>query len=501
MLSQHKENLPLHYPHQTTDAQLPKSGLLSLPTEVVYFILNHLEKADLKIARLACKALSPFIDPTLFREVVVVPHYGSLAALLQLAQHPTLNKHVQKVVVDNRWGIIRRPNQTGDIPEGRQDFFRDAVRGDPDVEVAYLSRAFRMLPALSNLRFRAAETSRARILASKEMPSYYLRYLEKLGPGEEKDISSIGGLKREIAPIAAWLAAFSAGICLRTVQADGLRNSYMFAQNGRFESIRLAFRSLQHLQLSFSIPQYGGDRGDVDGLRYIFTELPALESLDLSAVGIPKSPDYRPLFDAYVHLGSMIGMPSHFPRLVRLSLQGFYAYRTQLTDLLEINAASLESLRLANIILIKFVRENEISGVLGALPCWVEVIHGLQSKLKLKHMEFDVYLSNGIEQKWVIGNDNDMGPDNLKRRVEDFVINGGECPLDRCAVNKKDEIAEKDSGLPAGGDLSWYDDEQFSSSDEEYDEDGEDDGDEDGEDDDDEDGEDDEGDEDEYEGW
>jgi hypothetical protein len=309
----------------------------------------------------------------------------------------------------------------------------DAVMGAPDVEVAYLSRAFRLLPALSSLRFRAVGTSKALPPASNEMPSYYIRQLGRSGPVIRKDVCWVVRAARTNSPTVAWLAVFGAGICLKEVQADGLVRSSIFPEDRRFDSIRLAFRSLQHLKLSFSAPELRNGHTKVDGLYYLLSELLALESLDLCGLGPAENPRYEPCFNEYLNLGKILEWTFHYPRLARLSLQGFYAMENEITFLMETNAASLESLWLANIILIKIFEDKDLFGVSEAVPCWVEVIYGLQANLKLKHMEFDAYLSNRENQNWCINNDD--GLNSLIARVESFVVNGGECPLDHCAVD------------------------------------------------------------------
>lgn len=71
------------------------SRLDSVPPEVYDNIISDLSPLDLKAIRQTCIRLADLTGPLLFRNVVAVPLEDSYKSLLALAEHPQLGRHVQ----------------------------------------------------------------------------------------------------------------------------------------------------------------------------------------------------------------------------------------------------------------------------------------------------------------------------------------------------------------------------------------------------------------------
>jgi hypothetical protein len=181
-----------------TAVEPPKACLWSLPVEILLSILSHVEPQGLKCLRQTCKFLCSTSEPILFQIIVVVPHLDSLKAFVSLSEHPTIRKCVQRLIYDNRWGdftswVWESPHNDSQILDCDRDPISRSennpvarlldqlsngalTKACMDVEIAYLSRAFSMLPSLSSLSFHESGMSGPRNFAN--IPNFYARLPE-----------------------------------------------------------------------------------------------------------------------------------------------------------------------------------------------------------------------------------------------------------------------------------------------------------------------------------
>lgn len=70
------------------------SLLRLLPTEMISAVLEMLDRNDLFILRLTCKALCSHATPMAFDELYVWLERASLQRLVNIARHPQLRPHI-----------------------------------------------------------------------------------------------------------------------------------------------------------------------------------------------------------------------------------------------------------------------------------------------------------------------------------------------------------------------------------------------------------------------
>ena len=170
-------------------------------------------------------------------------------------------------------------------------------------------------------------------------------------------------------------------------------------------------------------------------LVQILKETRALETLELGFT-IYSSPWSRLFFC------QLWPTAVHYRSLNRLSLSGIRTPQTALTDFLALHAPTLRSLKLSTV-------EFEYKKVRGEIYAgsWVGMIHFLQRHMNLTNVNLELWLSNRWDETWSLWHnqiDEDRDSDDsmfkktlecpientLKYRVEKFITEGGECPLD-----------------------------------------------------------------------
>ena len=66
--------------------------------------------------------------------------------------------------------------------------------------------------------------------------------------------------------------------------------------------------------------------------------------------------------------------------------------------------------------------------------CLVAIFKWIQSALTLDHFSLRGYVTNDGRQSWFITNQIHVREQSIRARVEQFVIRGGICPLDKVAI-------------------------------------------------------------------
>ena len=189
-----------------------------------------------------------------------------------------------------------------------------------------------------------------------------------------------------------------------------------------------ATKACQHLQVELvSGPDQENGRAN---LARMISSSPYLHTLEIS---------FNNLFGSngswIIMLSEMFEAGAHWPNLERLKLGAMKATDTSLMNLLTTHATSIRSLELADIYLEGYRRdEKEYHG------SWVDIILFLQRSLSLQTVRLSGFLSNGLDEIWCLldpdqsdyWRDVDGRPEEgscLKHRIEQFVVEGGTCPL------------------------------------------------------------------------
>lgn len=467
--------------HLRPAVEWPISRLLTLPVEIVIWIFRHVEFRDLKRLRLSCKFLCLLAEPILFHTIVVVPHLDSLQALVSLSEHPTIRTCVQIVFYDNRWGnfaswLSASPGEhgmcgqtappTASMPVAPTFALLEQLscgaltKESIDVEIAYLSRAFSMLPSLSG--FGCLEPSVSGVQNSEPVPNFYARFLE-MGRFEGPRWDRVGyqaPLQGSWGLFSLFSAMFATRVSVPDLRIDDVAWNDMFQSSHRLRMLRAVLRPIRRLKISTQVDSRGGDLGgDMPRTGSIMACVPSLEDLDLEFRPGPADPgvlgahwdghDVELSHMPRPPLAELLPKETYFPCLTRLTLSGFRVEETDLISLLTRHAETLSTLRLG----LGHLSPDADS---GAEACWVRVIRRLQSDLHLKKMRFSRYLGNDASQSWGISEFRRYSrPGCLKERIEKFVVQGGTCPLEQVAVGwEPDEPKESHSYFV--GDDSWW---------------------------------------------
>ena len=73
---------------------------MHLPDEIIIATIKFLEGRDLKLARLVCKTWCSYASRFLFDQIYVAPNRVDLEVFNAITQHPTLSKHVRRLIYD-----------------------------------------------------------------------------------------------------------------------------------------------------------------------------------------------------------------------------------------------------------------------------------------------------------------------------------------------------------------------------------------------------------------
>ena len=453
---------------QRQQTSSPAVSLLSLPSEIIIIILQKADsRKDLKHVRLSSKRLALIAAENLFQEVTVVSHEDSFEQLLKLSEHATLGKHVKCLVYDSR--TISTPH---DI---QLDINRDPIRKlywetpakrlylrsflkyhdehtfrmvkDTGKELEYLLRIFESLPSLKAIKIKNWE---GYYVDTVGLPRFYERLGKHLGENHCQHFASMGKITHR-----AWSVLLCAYLCdlkLELLRLEGVKwgELFSFAEvcevSGYSRILSEAFLS----RLIERQPSGQGLHWEPD-FYAVFTKavdrVLNLKSLDLHFGEVnlwtERMGEVSLLWGSGPH-------PRCLPRLQILRLESFTAIADDLVDFILENSTSLRSLTINNA---RLLREPDTS-----CACWVNVIKRLQQGLRLEKACLQGVLSNGGKYFWRASclSQDEMeasGKRSLKSQVEDFLVHGGGCPLDRAVVSGGSAVRSKQS--------LWRGDESF----------------------------------------
>jgi hypothetical protein len=199
---------------------------------------------------------------------MVVPHFDGPKALVALSEHPTISKCVQVVFYDNRWGDFASwlwepprkhdtvelnaspttPNQPSPLLEQLPS---GALQRDrADVEIAYLSRAFSMLPSLSGLG--CLESPASDLANSVPVPTFYTHFV-KLGQleGPRWDFLRYQEqTQRSWGVFSVLPALFAARVPVPHLRIDDVAWYDMFQSYHRLQTYRAVLSTVRRLKIT-----------------------------------------------------------------------------------------------------------------------------------------------------------------------------------------------------------------------------------------------------------
>jgi hypothetical protein len=123
----------------TSSSAIMTSSLECLPNELIYLIINHLIKTDVKALWLTASFLTDVTQPALFGSITIAPYKQSLGNLLALSSLP-LGLKVKKLIYDTRhlnaeydfqhrlkalearWGTLSSSVTSSDIESARASY-------------------------------------------------------------------------------------------------------------------------------------------------------------------------------------------------------------------------------------------------------------------------------------------------------------------------------------------------------------------------------------------
>ena len=177
-----------------------------------------------------------------------------------------------------------------------------------------------------------------------------------------------------------------------------------------------------------------------------------------------------PGFFRYPHLSSIHLLQSFtcYPALKELHLGGFFTTEEDFLAFLRRHATTLVRLSLGDLGLLPARKLEDPTGK-SPSTCWVKILKKIHLMLNLEEVGFRGTLASAT-QRWHCGQlristntrtrvglaDRPCHPKSLKGRVERFVVQGGECPLDCLAVGTQNRGRTKIARQKLGtGDESW----------------------------------------------
>jgi hypothetical protein len=426
------------------------ASISSLPTEIITVILQNVgSHKDLKHIRLVCKRLAPIAAECLFEEVIVVPHEDSFERLLKLSDHTTLSSHVKCLVYDTRTMLEPEDVQLEidadpilklywEVPSKRlrlrsflkyhnEHTFRTVEQTGR--EIKYLLRLFKSLPSLKAIDVKNVIGSDTGITG---LPRFYQRMGNHMGQHHNRYFSSTKRITHRTRSVL--LCAYVSCLKLDRLRLEGVNWNEMFS----FADVREESRYFKVLSENLSVrlaEKHACGEEIYSSLEWGTVLSRAIDcllnrkSLDLrfGNVGFwSESSEDRSL------LSKSEPLPCHLPMLQALRLEEFTATADDLVDFILGHCDTLTSLTILDARLLKKADQPR--------ACWVNVIRRLQQGLRLEKASVEGILSNGGKHYWLASASDQLGIEakgmrSLKGQVEDFLVRGGQCPLDRAVLS------------------------------------------------------------------
>lgn len=465
------------------DAQLQ-----SLPVELFDYILIELDNAELKALRQASRFLSSLSTPRLFERFTLYPHIRSFERLLSISESESLRCCVQYLEYETGYlgltdRFIRRlqtvwssqisPEQKKKAIEHAHVVTSQKIRADVPLDnmaqLDYLERAF---PNLMNLRAIVVQDSCEHLdegFTREEMPHFYAQLAEEtcgLYPHTRLEHGTLGVRHSSYATYAHAVMIAASKLpasSLEYLEINGF-NWQHFLHIGTFSKFHNLFqRNMAGLKSLTLYAQRHGFCLGVQAVANLQTLLRAAENLeelrfsgrwcdDIRLYG-PDLIDedvgttYRSIFQPRLSEQDLPPLPAQLiwsPKLRHLELCGITISPKEFKHVLKPCCDTLESISLANVVL---VPEDFSKHPPKEVPraCWVNMLKWMQRHLKkLQQVNISARLTNGGMQHWRVASHPVVNGENcLRKRVCEFLLKGGPCPLEHVAIKPGDYDLKK----------------------------------------------------------
>ncbi|KAK5076344.1 hypothetical protein LTS08_006975 [Lithohypha guttulata] len=486
------------------DSLTEKTELLSLPPELLQEVWNFLDKKSLKALRSTSRLCNKWSTPQLFRDFAIYPHVRSFERFINVSSSPGLAVFVQSIHYNTRFlrltdMILRRLESvySKDISEEERRIVTERALKlhkqnlqaenpmDDITQVIYFQRAFPSLPNLASITVQDALPSTYEHLHSPRdggLPHFYSQIVdETCGRFEHTRLEQgMWGQPRcrSTYSRAVLMTLHCLPRHLDNLKLVGLRWGPFLLQ-GDFAKHEAYFRStfanLKSLQLKapsrdpkFPLPltfcnlqAILKEMVQLQSLTISFQSLDSIEVIGQHMEDLTSGRACRSFFAA--RRSDITATPARLswsPKLRHLKLSGLVCTSKEVKSILKHCSKSLVSLKLGGLILVP--EEPE-----GPRACLVDLFKWMRRHLKLEKFGLGGAFTNGGMQDWFVNKWADADPDNtrLRTKLRDYVLNGGECPLDHVCiapgfydVHKKSHMHEVPSTLKEGGfggDETW----------------------------------------------
>ena len=452
-----------------------------LPNECKLLILRQCQGSTLKNARLASKTLARIAEPLLWRNLRIVPNVDCLTAISALLRQSAIACHIHNAIYDASWEFLiddfrikcDKPgvkDKISNVPgsEGvscckilRKSIQAQIKSGDDGAaEVVYLTRLLLALPNLRELTIREASATFEMV---HSVPQYYQKVCKdaELPTSAMRLAGGFGMLDAQHSHTRNFLlAAYSTGRKIETMDLGAVSWHTFFrtpvdpAQppTHDFRIRQELFRNIKQLDLSFRGSPSRDLAANLKPLRELLKSCETLENLYLSFTNLINrrySTDHR----SFSYLSPLLGDPRTMrplmPRLRELYLNSAFCTQQDLVHFLAMHTSNLRHVSLSNISLLRHESKDTRS-------CWVQVIKGMKSLLRLDTVYFSGWLSNGGRQIWHVSEDASED-DRLRPAVIKYLLDRKvqKCPLDHVAIVADQEDLEKPKHGWVEGDWTW----------------------------------------------
>lgn len=455
---------------------LEKPNLQTLPPEILDFVLNHLQRGDLKATRQTSKALCSFSTPRLFDSFTLYPHERSFERLSKIAESP-LRHWVRRLEYDTRFrGITERIVRclqsvwSGDIlPAEKKKSIDHAkaldgqkIRAElPMDNLMQLSRLEHSLPQLSNLKHvvvhdHGGPEPGAGGCAS--IPSFYNELIHETCGKDPHVCLPRGwaeGLCHGVATYtsAVLIAAKRLSQPLENLELKGL-SWMLFLELGDWRKYETVFAEVMGrvkvLEFSTQGAELPADTRCLHNLQIMLKAATNLEQLtlglrnmyDIALTGPDMvdedtgEPVYS-LFKAHVDEYNPVKLPVRLiwsSQLRKLSVTGMICTVKEAKEVLKACAATLQDLHLEHVVLLPEMRDTLLETRHSPRACFVALFRWIQHRLHLKSVSFTGRLTNGGMQCWFVPPETIGVEGLLREKVEKWIITGGVCPLEHVAI-------------------------------------------------------------------
>ena len=401
------------------------------PPEILDQVFSELSPVDLQNVRLVCPSFALSAARHLFRKVFIWPNKECLQNLDRITSHPAFRKYVRSVVYSERvfplfgdfddWRF--RLSTSTKTLENLEDYYQAYVlRTEYEKDLRAngilkrkLTRALALMPSLEHvyvnplIHTRGDKASILRV--SQETLCEPLLFAEDSSATSKQRCEMLESLCDSNSQIKVLEGRLLGRETLDHPSAP------LHSLGRRIRRLTLRLFGYEHYSTVCLV-----------GLMQVLEKAIGLETLELSFY--VREVGYAPvvLFDQI--------WPNvvHYSSLKCLSLTGFRMSQLRLLGVLSLHASTLRSLQLIDIDFEwKEARDNICAG------SWTDTIHFLEEHLNLTRAEFVGVLTNRWNEAWffedkedhiICGCQNKPLTETLKYRIEQYVVEGGICPLD-----------------------------------------------------------------------